>query len=147
MTRKARIAAGAAGAGMLGMLATALGGWAAAGVSRPPPAATAFEGRGLQLRYEVRREPAYVPPPPADATRLDVLDAQAATRVEDAVLSSQAGYALRALQSEDAARAASALAEVRAADARIDREAAAALADERASHRADDLPAPTAGPA
>lgn len=123
---------------MLGFAAAAvltlgLGGWAAAGASQPAPAPVR-DGQGphlLQVRYEVRREAPYLPPPATEATRLDVLSAQAPTVVEDGVLSAQAGDALRSVQAEEAARTAAAMAAIRAEDARIDRETAAAMATER----------------
>ena len=101
-----------------------------AGASHPVQD-VAPDGRGLRVVYEVRREPAYTPPPPTEETRLEVLGAYTPTRVEDGVLSAQAGEALRSLQAEDAARTASALAAIRAQDVRIDRETAAALEDVR----------------
>ena len=128
MTRTSMIATAAGAA-----LALALGGWAAADAARPAGAGPASAGRVLEVRYELRREPAYVPPPPSEATRLDVLNALPPTAIEEGVLSAQAGEALRSLQAQDAARSAAALAAIRAEGARIDRETAAALAGPRAT--------------
>lgn len=130
MTRTSMLTTAAAVAAALG-----LGGWAAGALH--PSHAAASDGRTLQLRYEVRRPPAYAPPPPTEAARIDVLNPQAPTTVEEGVLSAQSGEALRSLQTEDAARTTAALATVRADDARVDRETAAALDDTRDP----DLPA------
>ncbi len=124
MTRGHVWATAAAGAALVAMLG--LGGWAAASAPHPA-AATASDGRVLQVRYELKREAPYVAPPATEATRLDVLDARSPIVVEDGVLSAQAGEALRSLQAEDAARTAQAMATVRAEDARIDRETTSAL--------------------
>ena len=137
MTREYRLAVAAAGVALVAALG--LGGWAAASA---PHHIAASDGRVLEVRYEVRREPTYVPPAATEATRLDVLSAQPATVAEDGVLSAQAGDALRSVQAEDAARTTAALEAIRAQDARIDREAAAAVDNTR-----EAAPAETSTPA
>lgn len=121
MGRTSLVAIAAAGVA----LGLGAGGWAAAEASNRG-AAPASDGR-LVIRYEVRRAPAYTPPPPSEATRLDVLSATPATTVDDGVLSAQAAAAYRSLQAEDDARRAAALADIRAQDAVADRETARAL--------------------
>lgn len=138
MTRTSMLATAAVAATALGLC-----GWAVAEVLRPVAHEVAADGRRLELRYEIRREAPYAPPPPTEATLLQVLTPQAPTRVEDEVLSAQAGDALRSLQAEDAARNAAALASIRAEDARIDRETASQLAETRATDAALQPPAST----
>ena len=116
------------------------GGWAAADALRPAHTSGDAPRGALQVRYEIRREPAYAPPPPTEATRLEVMSTAPATAIEDGVLSAQAAAALRSIQAEDAARTAAALADVRAEEARIDRETQAAL---RAGREGDGAPAPS----
>lgn len=132
--------------GGLAVVAIGLAGWGAAAAIRPVHV-RASDGRVLQVRYEVRREPAYAPPPPAEATRLDVLNPQSAVVIEDGVLSAQAGQALRSLQAEDDARTAAALGAVRAQDARIDRDTAAALSSVRQDGSAEAAEAQASSPA
>lgn len=137
MGRTSLVAIAAAGVA----LGLGAGGWAAAEASNRG-AAPASDGR-LVIRYEVRRAPAYAPPP-SEATRLDVLSAMPATTVDEGVLSAQAAAAYRSLQAEDDARRAAALADIRAQDAVADRETARALERlhaESARQPGEDTPA------
>lgn len=105
------IVAAAAGVG--------LAGWAGSAALRPGDGA-ASAGRVLALRYEVRREPTYVPPPVAEETRLATLAPTSATTVDEGVLSAQAMSALRSLQAAEDARAAAARSALRLENVRLD---------------------------
>ncbi len=133
MTREHRLAAAAAGVALA--TALGLGGWATASAPRHVAASA---GRVLQVRYEVRHVPAYVPPEATEATRLEVLNVLPPTRVEDGVLSAQAGDALRSVQAEDAARTAAAMEAIRAQDARFARETSAITEDTRGAETPAD---------
>lgn len=120
-----RVVAAAAGAAAV-LLLGGSGLAVASAASHPEPASA---GRLLAFDYVLARGPSYTPPPPTEATRLDVrppaaLYVPAVTPAADAIW--------LATQADDARRMAAALAEVRAADRRFDREMAAQLREAQA---------------